>query len=211
MANLSLEAASRLHEKLRLKIPEYEKSADICAAILKSIKRRKETNYIALKGILRTQLMLCYINLDLCSAYRQYLSTDMSTNYENRQAMTKINVVMSEGYKKIYGFGESQHKKSFWVSQIKVAVDCFDALADEYNRIEGLLKDMANDNVLNKEMRDLTIHYDGDPLRVYNMLLDLSAEEVISRCNKFFEILAEVTKFVWTLIYHIKPTLAIAE
>ena len=209
MANLSLEAASRLHEKLRLKIPEYEKSADICATILKSIKRRKETNYIALKGILRTQLMLCYINLDLCSAYRQYLSTDMSTNYENRQAMTKINVVMSEGYKKIYGFGESQHKKSFWVSQIKVAVDGLGSYTDEYNRIESLLKDMANDNVLNKEMRDLAIHYDDDPLKVYKMLSDLSAEEVTSRCNKFFGILAEVTKFVWALINHMTSSLAL--
>ena len=110
--------------------------------------------------------------------------------------MTKINVVMSKGYKKFYGFGESQQKKSFWVSQIKVAVDCLDAFADEYNRIESLLKDMANDNVLNKEMRDLAIHYDDDPLKVYKMLSDLSAEEVTSRCNKFF---GNITIFLYAI------------
>lgn len=210
MANLSMETANRLHEQLRTQIPDFEKSADYCATILTSIERRPETNLImALKGVLRTQLMLCYINLDLCAAYRQYLSTDTSTNYENRQAMTKINVVMSEGYKKIYGFGGSQQKKSFWVSQIKVAIDYLGSHADEYNRIEVLLKDMANDNVLNKEMRDLAIHYDDDPLKVYKMLSDLSAEEVTSRCNKFFGILAEVTKFVWALINHMTSSLAI--
>ncbi|MEE0917714.1 MAG: hypothetical protein UIQ67_05355 [Bacteroidales bacterium] len=164
---------------------------------------------MALKGVLKTQLMLCYINLDLCAAYRQYLSTDTSTNYEKRQAMTKINVIMSEGYKKIYGFGESQQKKSFWVSQIKVAIDYLGSYADEYNRIEVLLKDMANDNVLNKEMRDLAIHYDDNPLKVYKMLSDLSAEEVTSRCNKFFGILAEVTKFVWALINHMTSSLTL--
>ena len=210
MANLSMETANRLHEQLRSQIPDFEKSADYCTTILTSIERRPETNLImALKGVLKTQLMLCYINLDLCAAYRQYLSTDTSTNYEKRQAMTKINVIMSEGYKKIYGFGESQQKKSFWVSQIKVAIDSLGSYADEYNRIEVLLKDMANDHVLNKEMRDLAIHYDDDPLKVYKMLSDLSAEEVTSRCNKFFGILAEVTKFVWALINHMTSSLAL--
>ena len=116
---------------------------------------------------------------------------------------------MSEGYKKIYGFGESQQKKSFWVSQIKIAIDSLGSYADEYNRIEVLLKDMANDHVLNKEMRDLAIHYDDDPLKVYKMLSDLSAEDVTSRCNKFFGILAEVTKFVWALINHMTSSLAL--
>ena len=212
MPKLSLETASRLHEQLRSQIPEFEKMADSCATILMSVEAEQETNFtMALKGVLRTQLMLCYINLDLCAAYRQYLSTDTSTNYENRQAMAKINVVMSEGYKKIYGFGESQQKKSFWVSQIKVAVDCLGSYADEYNRIECLLKDMANDNVLNKEMRDLAIHYDDAPLKVYKMLSDLSAEEVTSRCNKFFAILAELTKFVRVLINHMTSTMVIDE
>ena len=207
MVKLSLETTNRLHEQLRQQIVYYEKSVDYCAVILKFVEGKQETSFIvALKGVLKTQLMLYYINLDLCAAYRQYLSTDTSTNYENRQAMTKINVTMSEGYKKIYGFNESQQNKSFWVSQIKIAVDYLGYCTDEYNRVEELLKVMKNDNVIDKEMRNLAIHYDDDPLKVYKMLSNLSAEEITSRCNKFFGVLAELIKFVSVLINNMTST-----
>ena len=191
-------------------ICDLENDTDRYVSKLQKLDKELDCELVNIKRLAyKTKMMLNFINLDLCAAFRQYLSTNTNTNYEKRQAMTKINIVMSEGFKKIYGFGESQQKKSFWVSQIKIAIDSLGSYADEYNRIEVLLKDMANDHVLNKEMRDLAIHYDDDPLKVYKMLSDLSAEEVTSRCNRFFGILAEVTKFVWALINHMTSSLAL--
>ncbi len=198
MAKITMETAQKLHEQLRIQIPEYEKYADDCATCLSTIERIPETEFIlALRGILQTQLMLCYINLDLFAAYRQYFSTDTSTNYENRQAMTKINIVISEGYKKIYGFSKQQN--SFWGLQIKTAVKFLNSHQDEYDKIEEELNNMAKDSVLNKDMRDLAVHYDRDPMAVYKMLSELSAEEVTCRCNQFLAVLQVVTKFVWKL------------
>ena len=206
-----METAHQLHNQMRIQIPEFERTADRCATILLAINAEPETDTaIALKAVSETLLMLCYINLDLMAAYRQYFSTDTSTHYEDRQAMTKINVVMSEAYKKIYGFGEQQQKSSFWISKIKKTVNLVGLREDDYRRIEDKLKSIGSDNVLNKDMRDLSVHYDSDPMKVYNMLSSISAEEVIGRCGKFMEVLKDVTGYVTFLLDLIEKRLKTA-
>lgn len=200
MAELTVRTAHLLHEQMRVQIPEFEKTADRCATILVALKKKPETEaLIALKSVSETLLMLCYINLDLMAAYRQHLSTDCSTHYEDRQAMMKINVVMSESYKKMYGFGEKV-KESFWVAKIKNAVNFIGQFEGEYQNIENDLIALGKDKVLDKPMRDLTVHYDSDPMKVYEMLSSISAEEVTIRCGKFLEVLGKVTAFVTLLL-----------
>lgn len=209
MGKVSMESAHQLHNQMRVQIPEFERMADKCATILVAINEVPETDAaIALKAVSETLLMLCYINLDLMAAYRQYFSTDTSTHYEDRQAMTKINVVMSEAYKKIYGFGDQQ-QKSFWISKIKQVVNFVGISEDEYRRIEDELKSIGSDNVLNKDMRDLSVHYDSDPMKVYNMLSSISAEEVIGRCGKFMNVLKDVTGYVTFLLDLIEKELKV--
>lgn len=209
MGKVSMESAHQLHNQMRVQIPEFERMADKCATILVAINEVPETDAaIALKAVSETLLMLCYINLDLMAAYRQYFSTDTSTHFEDRQAMTKINVVMSEAYKKIYGFGDQQ-QKSFWISKIKQVVNFVGISEDEYRRIEDELKSIGSDNVLNKDMRDLSVHYDSDPMKVYNMLSSISAEEVIGRCGKFMNVLKDVTGYVTFLLDLIEKELKV--
>ena len=200
MAELTMMSANKLHNQMRQQIPVFEEIADNCATILSRIEETPETDAtVALKCVSETLLMLCYINLDLMAAYRQYLSTDTSTHYENRQAITKINIVISESYKKIYGFGE-RIKESFWIVKIKKAVDFLGQFYDEYQLIEEDLKLLKSSNVINKEMRDLAVHYDSDPMEVYKMLSALSAEEVTSRCTAYMQVLEKVTAFVNKLL-----------
>ena len=200
MADLSMKTAHLLHEQMRAQIPEFEKTADRCATILAALKKKPETEaLIALKSVSETLLMLCYINLDLMAAYRQHLSTDCSTHYEDRQAMMKINVVMSESYKRIYGF-KSQIKDSFWVAKIKKVVDFIGKYEAVYQNIENDLIALGQDKVLDKSMRDLTVHYDSDPMKVYEMLSSMSADDVTTRCGKFLEVLGKVTAFVTLLL-----------
>jgi hypothetical protein len=200
MTELTMESANKLHNQMRQQIPFFEGIADNCATVLNRIKELPETDAtVALKCVSETLLMLCYINLDLMAAYRQYLSTDTSTHYENRQSITKINIVISESYKRIYGFGE-KIKESFWIAKIKKAVDFLGQCDDEYQQIEEELKLLKSNNVVNREMRDLAVHYDSDPMKVYIMLSALSAEEVASRCTVYMQVLEKVTAFVNKLL-----------
>lgn len=200
MSELTKETARRMFENAGKSISMCENNADRCAELLTVLESKPKTDaFNALKGILDASLVLDFINLDLCAAYRQYLSTELSAKYEKRQAMTKINVVMSEGYKKIYGFEGDNRKSSYWVNQIKTVVDFLGGLDKEYKEIEDKLIAFKNKGVLNRDMRDLAVHYDTTPMKVYKMLSELSAEEVSKRCIDFYDLLNKVTTFVTRL------------
>ena len=86
------------------------------------------------------------------------------------------------------------------VPKIKKAVDFLGQFYDEYQLIEEDLKLLKSSNVINKEMRDLAVHYDSDPMEVYKMLSALSAEEVTSRCTAYMQVLEKITAFVNKLL-----------
>ena len=200
MSELTKGTTQKMFKDVGVLISTCEGNAVECArqiVALESLPKTDELN--ALRGILKTSLMLDFINLDLCAAYRQYLSTELSAKYEKRQAMNKINIVMSEGFKKIYGFEGDSRKSSYWVNQIKTVVDFLGGLDKEYKEIEDKLIAFRNKGVLNRDMRDLAVHYDTDPIKVYKMLSDLSAEEVSKRCIDFYSLLNLVTTFVTKL------------
>lgn len=186
-----------LFDELGISIRMLESRVDNNAYILKSLKSESETDFIvAYKDLLKVSLMLDYISLDCMAAYRQYLSTELNTNYDKRQAIAKINVIMSEGYKKIYGF-TTQQKQSFWLTRVKNAVDFIDGFEDEYNEIQDELENLKS--VLNKDMRDLTVHYDEDPLVVYNMLISIDAEDIAKKNCKFLKGLERVVRLIWKI------------
>lgn len=212
MGKLTEKNAKRWFDNAGLCISELEKDADDCASYLMKLKSQPESDILAVyKSVLQTSLMLDYINLDIWAAFRQYLSVELNTSYDKRQAMTKINVIISEGYKKIYGFNST--KDSFWKVQINQAVNYINDLRDEYDAIECQLKSLKSNSendtndAFNKDMRDLSVHYDKDPLKVYDMLASLNAEEISKRCISFLTVLTHIRQFVGKIIYLIKEKL----
>jgi hypothetical protein len=196
MKELTEETANKIFDSLGKSISVFEKHADDCASYLKALEIMPETDERkTFKSILRTNLILSYINLDFLTAFRQYLSRELNTNYDKRQAMTKLNIIMCEGYKKIYGFGQ-QHNKSFWATQIKNAVDFLKEYNEEYTKIENELTALNSTNVFDKNIRNLAVHYDEDPLKVYAMLLSINAEEITNRCILFWRVMEHISKFV---------------
>ena len=113
MSKLSLETAKRQFVLYGFNIKELERILDSFMRILEGIdsKSQKDPATIVVQSTIEATMMIEYIALDLYAAYRQYLSA--TTDYEERQAMTKANIVMSEGYKKLYGFTEDKQKESF--------------------------------------------------------------------------------------------------
>ena len=101
MSKLSLETAKRQFVLYGFNIKEIERILDSFMRILEGIdsKSQKDPATIVVQSTIEATMMIEYIALDLYAAYRQYLSA--TTDYEERQAMTKANIVMSEGYKKL--------------------------------------------------------------------------------------------------------------
>lgn len=178
-------------------IKDLEQDTDHNIKLLKAIDSFKGASQRSvISTILETRLTINYIELDFCAAYCQYLSA--KTNYEQRFACKGINTILSEGYKKLYGF--TAKEDSFWKKQIKFAVEQQPELHEEYLRITNDLESLQTKEVFNKEMRDISVHYDFDPRKVYQMLANISAEEVVRRYIEFALILKEIRNFLLKLI-----------
>lgn len=178
-------------------IKDLEQDTDHNIKLLKAIDSLKGASQRSvISTILETRLTINYIELDFCAAYCQYLSA--KTNYEQRFACKGINTILSEGYKKLYGF--TAKEDSFWKKQIKFAVEQHPELHEEYLRITNDLESLQTKEVFNKEMRDISVHYDFDPRKVYQMLAKISAEEVVRRYIEFALILKEIRNFLLKLI-----------
>jgi hypothetical protein len=178
-------------------IKDLEQDTDHNIKLLKAIDSLKGASQRSvISTILETRLTINYIELDFCAAYCQYLSA--KTNYEQRFACKGINTILSEGYKKLYGF--TAKEDSFWKKQIKFAVEHQPELHEEYLRITNDLESLQTKEVFNKEMRDISVHYDFDPRKVYQMLAKISAEEVVRRYIEFALILKEIRNFLLKLI-----------
>ncbi|MFY7908473.1 MAG: hypothetical protein ACOVO2_02920 [Emticicia sp.] len=162
-----------------------------------------------LKDILNFRLIVGIINLDLCAATLTYLRGKFQ--YETISASRQIIVIISEGYKKIYNFIAINEKgdkvlkhrnNSFWIKEIGQIINSeLPELRQEY---EDLTKKLDNYLVINfdvlKTQRDLSVHYDKEPMKVYNMIIKLDIEESFKKLILFLDILNNLFAFTQLLV-----------
>ncbi|MEM9650031.1 MAG: hypothetical protein AAF969_16250, partial [Bacteroidota bacterium] len=149
--------------------------------------------------ILEFKILIGLISLDLTTSVRAYLKAEYQ--YEGQFFLRQFAVVINEGYKKIYNFKKSNpdgtavsgnRAKSFWVKEIGSMVNERNNI-NLFNRYSELTKELDRYFELNfegiKEKRDLSIHYDKDLLKVYEMIVNLNSESLIKKFIPFYELL----------------------
>lgn len=137
---------------------------------------------------------LCYLYCDLGTAIKHYLSAEL--DYEKRYAVKLLNVIMIEGYKRIYGFEKDKIKISLWVKSLEdicksVSSEC----ANKYNELTQQIIEIGQSKIFDKDNRDLAVHYDTDVEKVYALLLKLSAEDESQKVIEFLKLLEQLIKF----------------
>lgn len=153
-------------------------------------------------------LLLGFISLDLCAAYRVYLKSDI--NYEVMYATKHLIVILNEAYKKIYNYVRPNGKgdlytkdrnKSFWIKDIKQIVDKqIPESKNEYDRLTKALDDYYDPELrAMKTPRDMFIHYDDRPSELYDVLCALDIEITTNKIIPFLEILKQMMGFTMTL------------
>lgn len=101
-----------------------------------------------------------FIYLDLASAIRAYFSSEYY--FEKQMNLRRINIIVYEGFKHIYGYTDGDHERSFWHNCIySILEDSTDQnLKDSLTRIEVELKKLAtNTDVNNERLRECSVHY----------------------------------------------------
>ncbi|MDD2269135.1 MAG: hypothetical protein PHY15_06235 [Eubacteriales bacterium] len=132
--------------------------------------------------------------IELASVLRASFRADLPA--EKRYNIKWINCVILEAYKYLYGYG-SKRKKSLWMTVVKPAlnIDRDPELAKDFNALEIQIKEFGQNQITNKDSRDLSFHYDLEPVSVYNMLMKLSEEEEVQRLINFMGLVEKILSF----------------
>jgi hypothetical protein len=158
----------------------------------------------SLERMLEYRMLIGILFLDLASATRAHLNSKYS--YEKLFSTRKIIVIINEGYKQIYNFvqvndnGESIAKnrnKSFWINDIGAIINSsLPELKGDYDSITIKLDRYYDENFSTlKPNRDLSIHYDKNASKVYDMSVNLDIDDIFRKMIPFVAILSDMFLF----------------
>lgn len=173
-----------------------------CVSSLESIEQlnvkeseNRENNSLC-KTLLKLQIFSLIINLDLSA----FLRADFRTisNSEKRCNLKYVNTITIEGYSYLFGFGKDK-RNAFWniiknhAEQINdnefiSDIDGIEQRAKEFENIFAQREDRSK--------RNLTIHYDSDPIKVHDYLSQISEDKETIRTSAFLKILDDITIFI---------------
>lgn len=172
-----------------------------------SAEKDLNINFQGIKNLINYRLFISILTADLCCAMLDYLNSKFQ--YQGLFSSRQIIVIISEGYKKIYNFtfenerGDliSKHRnKSFWIEEIGYLINELPDFKQEYDLITNKLDNYLSVNFeLLKKQRDLSIHYDKEPMKVISMLADLNVEKTFKKMIPFLQILNEMDIFTSNL------------
>lgn len=119
-----------------------------------------------------------FILMDVASSSRAELSVDNS--YEKRFHLKNIQASISEGYKLLFSFGKLRNK-SLWRNLMKqINKEGTQELISEGIVLDKRLK-VFGDTEIDKELRDLTFHYDDEMIKVYKKTVSVNSEEDVMK------------------------------
>ena len=170
--------------------------------IEKSKKLRNEkklTEYIMFLDILM---------LDMSVIMNLFLNG--KSDYEKLFALKQGNVIINEGYKTIFSFVKleddgtlnySERNKSFWYKDIRLTVKDSPKLNLKFKKITNELEDYYTTSFdsVNK-IRNLTVHYDKNPIKFYQMITSLETETIFVKLKDFAKIIDEMNSFVFSIL-----------
>lgn len=126
-----------------------------------------------------------FILVDLESSFRALMNA--SSAVEKRLHLINIRADIYESYKLLYGYGKSRQHTAWskiggelQALQESSAEKAYEQLGKEYDAITPFLVQIKT-SLRDKDNRNLTYHYDGNLLKVYQNILEATDEEGMCR------------------------------
>ncbi|MDR3046023.1 MAG: hypothetical protein LBU51_00200 [Bacteroidales bacterium] len=148
-----------------------------------------------------------YTSIELASVLRACFRANLPA--EKRYNIKWINCVILETYKHLYGYG-GKRQKSLWILHIKSVLELVNdsKLIQDCSDLENHIIEFGKSEITSVEQRNLSFHYDIEPISVYEMLMKLSEEEEGQRLISFMKLLEEITFFTAKYIGKYKVTIS---
>lgn len=137
-----------------------------------------------------------YSLMDIGVSVRASIGSEKA--YEKRFHLKNLKASISESYKLILNFDKAK-KKSIW-SKLGVELNGYNpVIEDLYKRITAALMVFA-DNHINQDLRNLTLHYDDDMMRVYEATIGINNEDAEMKALCEYMDILQTMRFLITLI-----------
>jgi len=169
-------------------------------------KKEKEMHH--LRRLSEYTLLIGLIYLDINTAFR--ISLNAIEPYEIIYSTKQVLITINEGYKKIYNYlgydngipKPNKRNQSYWIKDIGKLINTeLPELIPEYNEITKKLDEYDDQELKDmKKSRDLSIHYDDNASKVYDMLISIDIETLIVKALPFIQILNNMFQFNNTIL-----------
>lgn len=155
-----------------------------------------ESEYHKVSFIIDTVLFYVYQTTSDCMvAAKCFILADR--DYDKRYTRGKLKVILNEGFKKLYGFPQTNKSETYW-GRLSSIMHCFPTLDVQYCRVDDLLKRQSEQSSWWKQERDLEVHL--EPIKLYeSRQKELSESEVMIDTIKLLDALGIVEQFVGNL------------
>lgn len=140
------------------------------------------------------RMIIGFLDLDFAVATRMYLVAQFQ--YEGIFATRQLYVIANEGYKQIFSFG-NKRQESLWVAVIGRIIDNdFPELKLKYQAITSRLEEYEPTISPFRDIRDLSVHYNKEPMKVYDMMIKLDIEKAFQEIIPFMDIIGDMYRLV---------------
>lgn len=155
------------------------------------------------------QIGIRFILMDIGVSCRALFQTNYA--YEKRFHLKNVLASISEGFKVIMNFGKSR-KYALWnlLEEELIHIGNSD-LNDGFKKIKLQLIEFG-DKRIDKDIRDLTLHYDDAMIKVFEKTASLNSEEdTMKLLCEFWAILQDMLKFTYALDEYIQSNTGLSK
>lgn len=141
-------------------------------------------------------ILLHYFYLDLGTAVRGYLRS--KNYYEQQLNVIRVNVIIYEGYKKIFLPLNDDSKMSLWEKYIKIPILATTSAesSEEVDAIERILQDYSQNRNIKKIRHNFSHFRKGNKLPVIDLWDSITTINPIEELNKALDFLKLITRII---------------
>ena len=175
----------------------YESGLPMMYEQLKEIENSQGWYYEIERLIISVTLFTTLTMADCMVASKYFIVAD--TEYDRRYMRGKLQIILNEGFKRLYGFTSNKSKKKNDIPEwfrLQPLMEYFpQVIRDQYLELSGLLKNQSEKKLWWKDERDLEVHLEA--MKLYeSRQKDIIESKVMLESMELFNALHAVNSFL---------------
>ena len=144
------------------------------------------------KTVLDIGIFTSYTFCDCVALLKHFVLS--SNTYDKSLFRGKLNVLLNEGFKNLYGFNDKQREKSYYIKLGEI-INHFPGFKSEYNSILLKLKQLSEQSAWWKDERNIEVHLDMTQL-YKSRHEEINESKVAMEAHLLIDLLVQINKLM---------------